>query len=172
VIDLPPRVLIELRPSNVDIGGVGVFAVCAMKKEEKVADGIHAEDYATLIPWERFDTFDPDVQSKIMDFCIGTPRGFIPPEDLDFNKLSVEWYLNHSCDGNCGFNDVGDFVAIREVGRGVELTYDYGLAESNPNFIMECSCGSKGCRHKITGNDWKEPGFRAKNLKYMLPSLR
>ena len=75
MIDLPPRVLIELRPSNVDIGGVGVFAVCAMKKEEKVADGIHAEDYATLIPWERFDTFDPDVQSKIMDFCIGTPQG-------------------------------------------------------------------------------------------------
>ncbi len=107
-----------------------------------------------------------------MDFCIGTPEGFIPPENLDFNRLSIEWYLNHSCEGNCGFNDNGDFVAIREIESGEELTYDYGLAESNPNFRMMCACGSKSCRKLITGNDWKDEEFQAKNQDHMLPRLR
>jgi len=172
MIESAPRVLIELRPSTVDGGGIGVFAVRNIMKDQKVADGIHEEDYEDMIPWARFGAFDWDVQKKIMDFCIGTPEGFIPPEDLDFNKLSVEWYLNHSCEGNCGFNDEGDFVAIKDVSRGDELTYDYGLAESNPRFIMTCTCGSEECRKKITGDDWKEQEFRAKNHKHMLPHLR
>jgi hypothetical protein len=172
MIESAPRVLIELRPSAIDGGGIGVFAVRNIMKDQKVADGIHEEDYEEMIPWVRFGTFDADVQKKIMDFCIGTPEGFIPPEGLDFNKLSVEWYLNHSCEGNCGFNDEGDFVAIKDVCRGDELTYDYGLAESNPKFIMTCTCGSGKCRKTITGNDWKEQGFRAKNQEHMLPHLR
>ena len=31
--------------------------------------------------------------------------------------------------------------------------YDYGLAESNPHFIMDCKCGNSNCRKTITGND-------------------
>lgn len=104
--------------------------------------------------------------------CIGAPEGFIPPDKLDFNTLSIEWYLNHSCEGNVGFNDDGDFVARRHIEKSEELTYDYTLAESNPRFRMECKCGSGGCRRIITGNDWKDPAFRAKNLDYMLPRLR
>ena len=172
MIESPPRVLIEIRPSRVDQGGVGVFAVADIVKGEKVADGIREEDYADLVPWEGFEGYDADVRRKVRDFCIGTPEGFIPPEGLDFNKLSIEWYLNHSCEGNCGFNDEGDFIAIREIKRGEELTYDYGLAESNPGFVMECTCGSMSCRKTITGNDWKDTGFRHRNWNHMLPRLR
>src|ERR1017187_9058231 len=133
MIDSPPaRVLVEMRPSAVHKGGVGVFAVPSIGATQKVADGIREEDYVHLIPWSRFASFDADVRKKIMDFCIGTPEGFIPPEDLNFNKLSIEWYLNHSCEGNIGFDDEGDFIAIKSISPGDELTYDYGLAESNP----------------------------------------
>lgn len=170
--ELPPQVLIELRPSNVDKCGVGVFAVRSIRIGQKVADGICEEDYLELIPWTRLADYDSDVRKKIMAFCIGTPQGFIPPEDLDFNKLSIEWYLNHSCEGNCGFNDDGDFVAIKDVNSGEELTYDYGLAESNPNFAMNCTCGSGHCRKRITGNDWKDANFHARNRQHMLPRLR
>jgi hypothetical protein len=166
----PPKVLLELRSSG--ISGVGVFAVPNLMKGQKVADGIAEEDFRDLIPWTSFESYDIDVREKIMDFCIGTPEGFIPPEELDFNKLSIEWYLNHSCDGNCGFNEHGDFVAIREIEQGEELTYDYGLAESNPNFTMKCVCGSKNCRKTITGNDWKDEDFQARNREHMLPHLR
>ncbi len=107
-----------------------------------------------------------------MAFCVGTPDGFVPPADLDFNKLSIEWYLNHSCEGNCGFNDDGDFIATRDIRKGEELSYDYGLVEPNPRFSMGCTCGSKTCRHLITGNDWKNEDFFVKNRGHMHPRLR
>lgn len=165
-----PRVLIELRRSEVH--GVGVFAVAGLNQNQRTAEGIHDADYRRLVFWDYFAEYDADVQSKIEAFCIGTPDGFIPPDKFDFNRLSIEWYLNHSCNGNVGFNDDGDFVARRGIARGEELTYDYGLAESNPRFRMDCLCGSSNCRSVITGNDWKDPAFREQNLDYMLPRLR
>lgn len=165
-----PTVLIDLRPSRID--GIGVFAVVALHVGQRIADGIGESDYRRLISWKYFDEFDADVRKKIHDFCIGTPNGFIPPNKLDFNRLSVEWYFNHSCNGNVGFNEDGDFVARRLIEKGEELTYDYALAESNPHFRIECKCRSANCRRIVTGDDWKDPEFRRKNLPYMLPHLR
>jgi hypothetical protein len=162
----------ELKPSLIDRGGVGVFAAIDIFEGERVASGVSEEDYRLLIPWERFAEYDPALQDKIMSFCIGTPRGFIPPENFDFNKLSIEWYFNHSCEGNLGFDERGGFVTKMRVAAGDELAYDYGLAESNPSFRMICHCGKSGCRRIITGNDWKDEDFRRRNIEYMLPRLR
>jgi hypothetical protein len=167
-----PRVLIELRPSRVHRGGVGVFAVRDIDRGQKVAEGIAEQDFETLVPWEFVKHCDPDFAERILNFCIGTPEGFIPPPGFDFNKLSIEWYLNHSCEGNCCFDDDGDFVAIRRIAKGNELTYDYGLVESNPDFRMPCTCGSRNCRHVITGNDWKDEAFQALHRDRMHPHLR
>ena len=164
--------LIELKPSGIDKGGVGVFVVSAIMKGKKVAEGIHEGDYKEIIPWTSLKRFSRAVQKKVMDFCIGTPEGFIPIEDMNFNALTVEWYFNHSCNGNLGFNKNGDFIALRNIKKGEELSYDYGLAESNPKFRMKCTCKSKKCRKIITGNDWKDIAFRQKWLPYMLPNLR
>jgi uncharacterized protein len=162
-----PKVLIELRSSRID--GVGVFAVASLKPDQRIAAGIAGSDYRRLVSWSHFREYDADLREKIEKFCIGTPDGFIPPDKLDFNRLSIEWYLNHSCDGNVGFNEDGDFVALHPIRKGEELTYDYGLAESNPRFRMECRCGAANCRGVITGDDWKDPAFREGNLNYMLP---
>jgi hypothetical protein len=163
-------VRLELHSSQID--GVGVFAARHIKKGEYIAEGIHKDDYDDIVSWQDFDNISPETQKKIIDFCIGTPEGFIPPEDFDFNKLSIEWYFNHSCDGNIGFNDNGDFVTLKQIAGGEELTYDYGLAESNPAFSIKCKCGSSNCRHFISGNDWKSLEFKKKNQNYMLPKLR
>jgi SET domain-containing protein len=168
--EFAPKVLIELDQSK--IVGVGVFALPNIKRGEKIADGVVEEDFQDLIPWTVYEAYDHEVQKKIMDFCIGTADGFIPPDNLDFNKLSIEWYLNHSCEGNCGFDDEGDFIAIRNIASGEELTYDYALAESNPAFRMVCACGSTNCRKIIAGDDWKDEQFQVKNQEHMLPHLR
>jgi hypothetical protein len=172
MIEHIPEVRIELRPSQIDIGGVGTFAVHRIEKGQKAADGVAEEDFQELVSWECFPRLSVDLQRKVMAFCVGTPEGFVPPPCFDFNKLSLEWYLNHSCEGNCGFDNEGDFVAIRNIQKGEELTYDYSLIESNPNFSMKCSCGSKTCRHLVTGNDWKDEKFVLKNREYMHPRLR
>jgi hypothetical protein len=167
-----PKVLIELCPSHIHTGGIGVFAVANMRAGQYIAEGIEESDYELLVPWRRLGEFDEDIRRKIHDFCIGTPEGFIPPENLDFNKLTIEWFFNHSCDGSLGFDDAGNFIARRAIRKGEELAYDYGLAESNPAFRMKCTCGSKHCRHVITGGDWRNSAFRKANLKFMLPRLR
>lgn len=163
-------VLLEMACSS--INGVGVFAVADIPKGQRVAEGIHASDYSSLMSWSDIDDCDSAIRDKILSFCVGSPNGFIPPDDLDFNALSIEWYMNHSCDGNIGFDEKGDFVTRRDVKKDQELTYDYGLAESNPAFKMICKCASKNCRKTITGNDWQDDAFRAANLVYMLPKLR
>jgi hypothetical protein len=149
-----------------------VFAVTALKRAQRVAHGISESDYSRVVSWEHFDELDADVQEKIEAFCIGTPEGFIPPEGLDFNQLSIEWYMNHSCNGNVGFDENGDFVARRHISKGEELTYDYALAESNPNFRMHCKCTSPHCRIVISGDDWEDSHFQVINAIYMLPRLR
>ena len=166
----PPSVQLELRPAG--ICGIGVFAVCDIETGRKVCDGISYEDFEELVPWETFGSYDVDLQQKILAFCVGTPVGFVAPPDFDFNKLSIEWYLNHSCEGNIGFNEDGDFIAISDIRKGDELSYDYGLVESNPRFSMKCACGSATCRHVITGNDWKNEDFFVKNWANMHPRLR
>ena len=165
------KLLIELKPSQIDKDGVGVFAVNDIKKGEKVADGIQKDDFKKIIPWEYFTNFDTEIQEKIKGFCVGTPDGFVPPYDLDFNKLSIEWYFNHSCNGNLGFDLNGDFIAINDIKKGEELSYDYALIESNPDFKMICKCRREGCRKLITGNDWKKVIEDENKKKYMHPML-
>ena len=171
-IEQVPELLIELRPSLIDTSGVGVFAVRQVACGKKVADGLTEEDFQELVSWKYFPHLSRDLQRKVMAFCIGTPEGFVPPADFDFNKLSVEWYFNHSCEGTCGFDDNGELVAIREIEKGAELSYDYALIESNPNFSMKCSCGNRRCRHLVTGNDWKDEKFVLANREHMHPRLR
>lgn len=164
--------IVELRPSTIHRGGVGVFTLIRIVKGQKVGEGVYEETYDSLVPWGAIEHLDHNSRSRIMNLSIGTPEGFIPPPNLDFNSLPFVFYFNHSCEGNFGFNLHGDFVALRDIGIGEELTSDYGLAESNPHFTMTCTCGTKSCRLTITGNDWKNGAFRAANIDHMLPRLR
>jgi hypothetical protein len=70
-------------------------------------------------------------------------------------------YLNHSCDPNLGIktNRYGlpDFVAMRDIEEGEELTWDYAMSEwthyERPDPALEfdliCLCGAKNCRGKM-----------------------
>jgi hypothetical protein len=70
-------------------------------------------------------------------------------------------YLNHSCDPNMGIKTNGrglpDFVAMRDIAAGEELTWDYAMSEwthcERPDpaleFDLVCLCGSGNCRGKM-----------------------
>lgn len=64
--------------------------------------------------------------------------------------------INHSCDPNLGVknnkNGGYDFIAIKEIKVGDELTWDYCTTEYCSISIKgQCLCGSSICREKITG---------------------
>jgi hypothetical protein len=164
------NISIELGVSK--INGIGVFAITEIKEGHFIAEGIHLEDEELIVQWGEVKHLSKEIHKKINDFCVGTQEGFYPPDNLDFNTLTVDWYLNHSCDGNVGFNEKGDFIAIKDIKKGSELTFDYALAESYDKFILHCTCGSNGCRKTITGNDWKDPEIMRGKAKYMLPYLK
>ncbi|MFK8186308.1 MAG: SET domain-containing protein-lysine N-methyltransferase [Phormidesmis sp.] len=67
--------------------------------------------------------------------------------------------VNHSCGPNCGIkvNATGahDFVAMKEITVGEEITFDYVMRNySIDYFPANCMCGADTCRGKITG--WKD----------------
>lgn len=166
------QILVELRPSQITPKGVGVFASMSVKKGKRIFEGVSIEDFKDLVSWEKFYDLSKITRQKILAFCVGTPEGFIPPEDFDFNKLSIEWYLNHSCYGNVGFDKHGDFIAIKSIKSGEELAYDYGLIESNPKFKMTCFCKNENCRKIITGKDWMKLKNDPVKFKFMHPYLK
>jgi len=42
-----------------------------------------------------------------------------------------------------------------------ELIVDYAMNDDDP-YEMKCQCGTKSCREKITGVDWKMPEIQRK----------
>ena len=62
-------------------------------------------------------------------------------------------FLNHSCEPNIARaeNDPFQFVALRDIKPGEQLVADYSLIETNPEWNMECRCGSPNCRKEVGG---------------------
>jgi len=62
-------------------------------------------------------------------------------------------HLNHSCQPNLGLQGQIVFVALRDIEKGEELTFDYAMTDDEP-YEMRCNCGATKCRGVVTGLDW------------------
>lgn len=67
--------------------------------------------------------------------------------------------VNHSCMPNCGIrlnaDGAHDFVAMRRIENGEEITFDYAMRNYRVDYFpAKCRCGSPGCRGSITG--WRD----------------
>lgn len=68
--------------------------------------------------------------------------------------------INHSCDPNCGLINNRKLIAIRDIVKGEELTFDYSTTMDEDFWEMKCRCSSPSCRKII--RDFK---FLEKNLQ-------
>jgi uncharacterized protein len=57
------------------------------------------------------------------------------------------------------------------VSSGDELMNDYATSTMEPDFAMECFCGSLLCRGVITGDDWRRPELRERYGQHWIPAL-
>jgi len=77
-----------------------------------------------------------------------------------------EYLVNHSCDGNCWYDENDDLIAMRDISKGEELTYDYALTESESLWMLgdhgRCMCGTSKCRGLIRGNDYLLPELQVR----------
>jgi uncharacterized protein len=58
-------------------------------------------------------------------------------------------YANHSCDPNAGIMNDRKLIALRAIGPGEEIQFDYSTAMSEDHWTMECRCAQPGCRRVI-----------------------
>ncbi len=56
---------------------------------------------------------------------------------------------NHSCDPNAGIARDIFLVAMRDIAKGEEITFDYSVITAD-NWKLECKCGSPICRKVIS----------------------
>lgn len=59
-------------------------------------------------------------------------------------------YINHSCNPNVGTKGTVTFVALRDIRKDEEITFDYSISEDSL-WEMKCACGHKNCRGIIKG---------------------
>ena len=74
-------------------------------------------------------------------------------------------HLNHSCEPNLGLQGQIVFVALRDIVRDEELTFDYALTDDE-EYEMRCACGAQTCRGVVTGKDWQKEEIQEKYLGY------
>lgn len=113
--------------------GQGLFANDNIEKGEVIAefDGVIYEKGKTLWTDELRNHVIQFEQNKWRD-----SKGFAR-------------YINHSCDPNCGVKELFKIVAMRNINKGEELTWDYEMTEDNDVWRMQCKCGSAICRKEI-----------------------
>ena len=162
-------VLIEIKPSLMLLGEVGLFARRDLEKGQIIGES-ELMGESLFIPWSDLNKFDLITQNTINSFCLGNKDGFSTLNNL--NYMSLPWFMNHSCDGNVGFDKNDNFITLRKIKKGDELSWDYGTGESNPAFKMNCVCGSKKCRKIVTGDDWKSLRLNKEKKEYMMSDLR
>lgn len=81
-------------------------------------------------------------------------------------------FINHSCEPNAGLDGQISIVALRRILPGEEVTIDYAMCDGSPYDEFDCGCGSKICRGKVTGDDWRNPALWERYAGHFSPYLQ
>lgn len=59
-------------------------------------------------------------------------------------------FINHCCNPNTSFLlQNGELIALRDINKNEEITFDYSTNENTDFIIENCRCNSQNCRKKI-----------------------
>jgi SET domain-containing protein len=74
-------------------------------------------------------------------------------DDLFLDIDNDAYFFNHNCEPNAGIRGRCELIAIKDIKKGEEITFDYAttVGVNIENWIMECACGATNCR-KVIGN--------------------
>ncbi|HLQ25438.1 MAG TPA: SET domain-containing protein-lysine N-methyltransferase [Acidiferrobacterales bacterium] len=82
-------------------------------------------------------------------------------------------YVNHSCAPNSGFQGGLTLVALRDVEKGEEITWDYSTAIDEEDFSgFPCRCGAPVCRGAVVSFRYLPPDEQLRLQSWLLPYLQ
>lgn len=112
-------------------------------------------------------------------YDLATTTGYQVSEDIIYSPIqrsqfSIAEYLNHSCDPNCGFKGQLDLVAMRDIKKGEEVSFDYAMAATSPIMLFKasCTCNAPICRKHLKSSDWKIPALQKRYHGYFQPYIQ
>jgi len=139
--------------------GWGSFAVEHIHAGETVAAfGGYVVTSATL------GTLTRDRQNRSIQ--VDTDLYLVSGETPDSGDL-----LNHSCEPNCGLRGQLLLLAMRDIGPGEELTFDYAMSDASDYDEFRCLCGANTCRQVVSGSDWRDPVLRERYAGWFSPYI-
>jgi len=121
VVDVPHKgVYARLRPSTRSRSGIGVFAIKAIPKDTKIFAGENEEVF-----WKKAKALPKSGPARALydEFAIISTRGYGCP--VSFNRLTPAWFMNESRRPNTRIDENYDFIALRDIRRGEELSADF-----------------------------------------------
>ncbi len=144
--------------------GYGIFTKVPIKKGE-----ILEQASGRLITRKEYKNLDAEAKNYAFEV---DDEFFLAPHN--FKKMPDGWYINHSCNPNSGGGDAFTSFALRDISKDEEITYDYAIVDTESSLIkpMECHCGAKQCRKKITANDWKIPELQKRYRGMFSPHVQ
>lgn len=147
---------LEVRKSN--IMGRGVFA------KENIIQGTRLAIFGGEL---MFINDIKNLPEHIREYTMQIEERFVLGPFQNNAESFDSDFFNHSCEPNSGFKGQMFLVAMRDIKKNEEITFDYAMVVSESIgsdyvFEMDCRCGSLNCRKKITENDWKLPDIRKK----------
>lgn len=86
-------------------------------------------------------------------------------------EVGLTDHFNHSCAPNIGFRGQIFFVTMQPITSKSELTFDYAMCISGEPYEIDCTCGRRRCRSKITADDWRNPVLQKRYSGYFQPYL-
>lgn len=126
----------EVLPSDV---GLGLFATRSLAAGERILE----------------------FRGRVIDFAGTLAKG---DRECDALQIGPDLYLdledpgrctNHSCDPNTGVRNNGvTLIAVRPIGAGEEIRFDYSTTMDDDHWTMDCFCGSPRCRRRILDFRW------------------
>lgn len=116
--------------------GRGVFAKAPIRKGE-----IIAEFDGEFIDAD-FEEWTEDLLNHVIQYDKEAWR----------DSKGIARFINHSCEPNCGIRGLFMVVAMRDIEKGEQITWDYEMTERNEwGWKMRCRCGHLTCR-KVIGD--------------------
>jgi uncharacterized protein len=150
----------KVKVFNSGINKKGVFALKPIRKDEVICvwgGHVITEKEFKHLKKRKFKNID-DYATRLADgfYLVSCKHGNL--EDDDF--------FNHSCNPNAGIKGHLLMVAMRDIKKKEEITYDYCMTDADYDYSFKCSCNSKNCRGNITTKDWKNNFLQRKYRNY------
>ncbi|MBU0722419.1 SET domain-containing protein [Patescibacteria group bacterium] len=150
----------DLKVKDTNCSGKGVYSLKTIKKGALLA--IFGGYVMTLKEETKLPAVIGDLAHQIHEnFVIGIK---------DSKRIQSVDMFNHSCEPNAGFNGQIFLVAMNNIKKDEQITFDYAMvlhkSAGIKTYKMKCLCGLKNCRKIITEDDWKNPILQKKYKGY------